>query len=305
MAYYPILKGLTGELDAVISEAPRILASGNVFPVIEPVGNHVAHINKILTAGVRLLLIANPTVGRFAHGLDSHHQALLLNPLVTPTLYVTAATTQGMITAFAAQHQRRAFFFRERPHHHANVVSSIASVAPEMILVRDGCITPIPGIGRDKHVIVEDRFHTRANADYLTAPDEFFTDRHQTIATNSGFAHFGDYSIVGDVFYDPGTVRIPGAAAIHIVYGIDAAPTQLNVHHYVVVKSASISQNNAILGAITAVVHDKPRLDGLFTHNDTPASRIWQTYLSPPKAPNFMVLKRLGIRQHLELMTHV
>jgi hypothetical protein len=304
VAYYPILKGLRAELDAVLAAAPLITPGNSVRPVIEPVGEHAPHINRILVAGVPILLIANPGVGPFVAGLNPQHQALLLNPAVLPTLYVGAATTPADVTAFSSLHMRRAFFFKERPHLYANVVSTIASVAPEVILIRDGCISPIAGLGRDRHVMVEDRFHTRQNATYAATPDEFFTDRHRTILANRDFAHFGDYSIVGDIYYDPDSVRIPGAAAIHIVYGIDAAPSQLNVHHYVVVIGA-ISRNNAIIGAIQAVVNDKPRIDGLCAHNDTPASNVWQTYLHPPKATSFTKLKEISIRHHLELMTRV
>lgn len=133
-------------------------------------------------------------------------------------------------------------------------------------------------------------------ADYAILDDEFFepADWYQQVDNFSGF---GDYSMVGHVYFDKG---MPSRAiALHLIYV--TADGTLRVHHFVSDSNERMSgQKDKFFEALKKmVVWTDASIRGL---NRTPALQTLLEYDQQTKFPGLGMVKKLSLMHHFQLM---
>jgi hypothetical protein len=174
-------------------------------------------------------------------------------------------------------------------------VATISEVSPRFVLFQSS----VSAETRDEfdhgaRVLIEDHFVQRNNADYPAS--ETFSDRHLgTMATN--YEHFGDYSIVGDIYKESG--GLPMAVAIHYMASRGTG-RPLDLHHYVsdqVETRGNVEEK--FLEAVNKLIAEIPSLGAA---NRTSATEEFEHLHATRHAPHLGVLKKLGLKQHFELI---
>ncbi len=306
--YFPFLRGKQNELMALRELANDIAESGRVVPIIEPVKDNATtriSLDRYVEASMPFLLICNPDYGDFANQPQQLYDTLITEALLegdgnwTPALILRGNSSATAISAFLERYEEyevalvyyglpaspsaRALLNDERIPNHVFVGNSVGAAY----------INTIPEARR---VMVEDRFQRQPrNADY---PDrEFFTDWN-TVEGNPGRLDFGDFSIVGDDYSENGGPAY--AVAVHHIHFQQGASGPLDVSHFIS-DSNETTANVAgkVIEAVEKLVEalDEPRLP-----NETEACNEYREMADTQVSRGLGYLKRLSIKQHLEVM---
>lgn len=308
--YFPVLRGKLHELNAVLAVARKLVAAGNVVPIIEPVRARWTDINKILDTGLRLGLIVNPQHGiystpgprsrRVPVRLPAVARTTFRRPEARPTFLVTTNTAAALTRTFENVHGQRPHFvyIRRRPKDQA-VLTLVNATPPNRMLVRKRAVRTVPPRIRNVDVVATYR-RAAANADYPF--EESFSLRPMDIATDSDFAHYGDYSIEGARYRGDGGGGQPARnVALHIIYSTAGARSELRICHYV---SPALEDFEAMCReALASLVADVPRLRRASPANDTIALREMVAHHLSDDTYSLGEAKEMAIRHHLELMT--
>lgn len=137
--------------------------------------------------------------------------------------------------------------------------------------------------------------------------DSTFSDRYATIASDPDYAHFGDFSVIGDVAPKKGGGQ-PYAIAVHYIYATGKTPaTPLHVAHYVSQSGRGFKGDAAgkIREASALLTSNIPRMRRRNAINVTAATADFAFYASPNNTTNPERMKRLAIKHHLFLMTNL
>ncbi|MDO8434348.1 MAG: sce7725 family protein [Candidatus Binatus sp.] len=237
MSYFPVLRARQYELIA-LRELSDLLSDSLIVPVMEPItsGYLASNLPLFVEAGMEFCLIVNPRLPRSQPlTQDEVFNELVLDILdehqsFRPTLYVNGQTQPAEIQAFSSRYAplelERAYFLTSDPTY--DTTQAILDDEARYVLCRE-----ISGGTRNRfnwnlRVLIEDHFHPQNNADY--PPSESFSDRHLGSAATD-FAHFGDYSIIGDIFRETG--GLPFAVAIHYMTVRHHTGNALELRHYI------------------------------------------------------------------------
>lgn|GEM_PF-5540279 len=308
--YFPLLKNKQNELLAVQESTSALLASGNVFPVFELVRADERPLDAIANTGQNFGVIVNPHRGPLRNtGLTTGMRTLILRPEVLPIMRVKGKDRPQDINQFASRWPPRRGFLLTG---HLTVATEAAIIAtnPEYVLIqqRAGRVRtarPLTGLGRDRHVIIEENFNVQSSSRLYPA-DELFTDRNHTIASNPDFAHFGDFSIFGNRYSQGGQGAY--AIAAHHVYKNGTGSSPLHVSHYVSTYQQNVQGNEQpkIQQAVGMLVADLPRFSALNLRNSTTVCTVeYPGINSSAIMKTAGLLKRLALKHHLLLMTRI
>lgn len=303
MRYFPFLRGKQNELLAVSRLVARIVQSGRIIPIIEPVNDNATTQNSIrqfLEQSMSFLFISNPI-----HGATTNTAGQLLQGLmgssagnsVIPALYIDQATPRQAIETFKrtyASKFRLALIYRGEPQtkikedefeHHVFMPNRVRRQYRNAISPR-------------RRVIIDDPFYRRSrNAEYPNHP-EVFTDMN-TPGGNREKVDFGDFSIVGDYFADGGGPA--HAVALHHIHFRSNSSFSLDLTHFVSDRTTlTVDRPGKTLEAIGHLVK---ALRGL-TPNDTEACREYREIRRSGSARSLGYMKRLAIQHHLEVILH-
>ena len=307
--YFPILRGLLYELQAVRAVAPTLIAANNVFPVIEPVRPQWGRIDRILDEGLSVGVVWNPEVGdysapsgrarRVQQQLPAAAAATFARPECYPTLLLRGNTSAATVAAFHAQFARRPHLVlvSSAPRDPAIFPAALAHHPARLMVVRRAVHVGPPRA--DKVDVADSYVRQERNAGYPF--DEFFSDRPVTIFTDPSFESFGDYSTVGARFTEGGTQ--PNNVAIHLVYSTGGPRTELRIRHYV----SAPHPNQAAMRrqALGMLVADLPNLFAMTPLNETATIRELMAIHAIGGDLALGKAKEMAIRHHFELMTVV
>jgi hypothetical protein len=143
-------------------------------------------------------------------------------------------------------------------------------------------------------VLLDDKFKPQVkNADYLNAPDEFFSDDH-LYYEEDGYVGFGDFLTIGDDYAETGW--LPYAIAIHLTYRKDN--DTIWIRHFV---SDSNSDTTDVAGKFGEALD---KLVGFLNEQDinTKAANEFRTLHNTQHYPGLGSLKKLSIMNHIEIV---
>lgn len=237
MAYYPYFRGKQFELLA-IREKAELVAEANFIPVIEPVRESLAGLERALDAlngaGARAIVVINPKHGDYSEdgsAITGLMRDKYLELGFTPGVLLSDAMDPGSISALLDQ-----IGAPEVALIHAGFDNDVAvnsEIAKRGLSVMNVFIAKSTGVlyrrrfKQEPRVLIADGFVQEKNSNY---PDvERFTDLHVT-HPEQGFDGFGDFSIVGDHYSDSGGPA--WAVAIHITFVDLERDGEMFVYHF-------------------------------------------------------------------------
>jgi hypothetical protein len=310
--FFPLLRSKRHEVQAVKAVAAGLLHAGNVLPIFEPVAKDAwKNFKDTLDAGLTLALITNPMVGMYSIPRLGEQRVPVPMPLRASAAFnhvnaiwaflISDGTRASEVRAFTALRPgRKMFVVTDRPRATGNddPIAPAVESRPDYFVVCHHAINP--EMPRDINVDLEDAFQAQpVNIAYPA--DEFYSQRHITIANDLNYAHFGDYSIVGRLFRKGGGQA--NNVALHHVYTVGPRYSDLRIKHYV-------SQNDPDVAtmwydALTQLINDLPNLRALSPLNDTAVLQSYQAMYQNRAFPGLGMMKEFALRHHLLLMTTV
>lgn len=133
------------------------------------------------------------------------------------------------------------------------------------------------------------------NIDYLNIPEEKFTEEHR-FYQDDHFYGISDYTALPKDFIDGG--MLPYAVAIHMTY--EKNSDEIYVRHFV--SDTNDDQSNIQRKFFEAA----SKLKNFFSNKQkTPAIEALIQLLDDEKYPGLGVIKKLSIRNHMELMNRI
>lgn len=307
--YYPYLRGKQFELIAIrefVSQNPK---KGLVIPIIEPVKSSLNSLTMAVEAmqnnDFKFALVLNPSDGDFRRVSKDFLTEL-------PSL---APKSNKWIPAFLYQGNEK-FIMDEIKKKHLNDIMVIFKdgvsinpslttflTMPEIKYIVDGdtnhrAIKRIrKDIGPKSIIRLDNCFEERPrNIDYLPIEDELFTEEYWYYY-DDGFYGISDYTILPKKFSDGG--MLPYAIAIHVTYLKDEA---VYVRHFV--SDTNDDQSNIQRKFFEAT----RKLKEFFENNSIPKTNAIEALISlldEEKYPGLGVIKKLSIRNHMELIHQI
>lgn len=304
--YFPYLRGKQFELLALREIGNRI-NGGLISPILEPVKNSIDSLERALESlvanKINFSLVINPIHGDFKSdstdlidfidrklgGYDNFQLAIIVHSFINldeislllkrlsfdrsiSLVHKTRLNDMDALLAWVDDYDIKYNFFGES------------------FPVRRyrGIITP------DAKVLLEDRFKPQAkNADYLSIPDEFFSDDHLYFEED-GFIGFGDYLTIGDDYSESGF--LPFAVAIHLTYERDNG--QIWIRHFVSDSNSDSTDPAGKFGeALEKLVEF---IDEKEIH--TGAAEEFRQLYREERYPGLGSIKKLSIKHHLQLV---
>lgn len=303
--YYPYLRGKLHELAALRATAPQMAKSGKIVPVVEPVSEDPARLERaatdVLQAGIPFVLITNPQVGDLVGGADVLSlppvDALLKHTNLIPGFIVTTGTTAAEVHAFSNRYAKRPVCFVHLETPIAQLLPPVNShpLATTHIFAHTLATSYATNL-KGTLVRLSDNFNRmERNASY--PPDEFYSDDHLTFKGKK-LAAFSDFSIVGDFFSDAGGAA--HAVAIHLHH---AQPAGLWIRHFL---SDRVTGTADVAGKFGEAV---AKLDAFAALNPnvaaTAACAEFRQHHTNGHFPGLGTVKQLSIRHHIETLAAI
>lgn len=309
--YYPYLRGKQFELKALREIAQEDPNNAYLCPIIEPVKSSFNTLNiaikELKDGNMKFALVLTPMEGDFATDtIDvlENVQADLEGANWIPALIYKRNCRQleTMINGrdldnvcvifkegvdFEQDSELEAFLDNIRI---TKVVAANADVRVSMRKLRN----------MNKDIIrLDEKFHEqKRNVDYITTPEEQFTEE-PFYYSEDHFAGFSDYTTLPKNFVEGG--MLPYAIAIHFTY--KANQDMIYIRHFV--SDTNFDQSN-IQGKFAEA--GRKAVAFFAEHPEYFRSSAIQDlvdYINNGKYPGLGVLKKLSIKHHLQLVSHI
>lgn len=300
MIYYPYLRGRMYDLLALKELVEQRRLSQNVIPIIEPVRD-----SKELLQTVQTLIefqqpfsvIANPQVSVYGLNdtklfplpdlskLDFFHPSAILAADFSSDFVKTTGLQKSLL--IVKDYELLKAYQKTQVLKAVDKVL-IPDVARIQLLVADKAVKLVDPLTFVKHV-----------EDYQLLEDEFFEPADWNYQVDN-FSGFGDYSMVGHVYFDKG---MPSRAiALHLIYVTKTG--ELRIHHFVSDSNEKMSgQKEKFFEALNKMVlWCRQNISGL---NQTPALEKLLSYAQQDKFPGLGIIKKLSLMHHFELMSRL
>lgn len=297
MTYYPYFRGRMYDLLALKALAEQEQLGSKIIPIIEPVRD-----SKELQQTVQTLIdkqqpfsvIANPQVS--VYGLNNTKLYPLPPTADLPFYHPSAILAADFSSAFLSTgpNQTSLLIADNVPLLKAFQHTRLLQHVGGLLVPNDARLQQLAG---DRAISLTDPLTFRAHvADYAELTDEFFTAANW-VTPPFGTQGYGDYSMVGSVYFDKG---MPSRAiALHVIYATSTG--QLRIHHFVSDSNESMrGQKQKFFEALHKLTTWAPtHLRGL---NRTPALLELLAYETGNKFPGLGTVKKLSLMHHLQLM---
>ncbi len=305
--YYPYLRGKQFELIA-LRESIEFLKDGKIIPIIEPVKNTVAGLEKTLDilveAHIKSWLILNPQVGEFK---DRQFLLPILfnNEFVNPALIITTKTISSEIRDILENNDvtfDRDYFLIINSLPDDGILDTIITNERVSRIVIDSSINKrrllrVNGAISSKLISLQDVFLAKhRNKDYLEIESEFFSDEYKFFKVD-GFIGFSDYLTIGGDYSESGS--LPFAVSIHLTFLNESC---IKVAHFV---SDTNDDRTDTAGKYLEALN---KLIDFVNKNKIPRTKainIFEELQIKKHYPGLGTLKKLSIMNHLELMSNI
>lgn len=312
--YYPYLRGKQYELLALRDFSLENQNNEKIVPVIEPVKQQVNGLNLAMSAlmdnGMKFAVILNPTDGDFKHPNVNNDIIGGLVPL--------ADNREHWIPAYLYKGNAERLLAHAEIHNLHNLMI----VFPSGVDVNDDGVMDFLSNERIAYVVtgnlgnnrsargrllrlgkdiisLENRFQEKArNADYANAVDEQFSEDFAYYRDDK-LAGFSDYTPLAKDFIEGG--MLPYAIAIHLTY--QRSDDQIYVHHYV--SDSNFDQSNIRGKFFEAASKIAPFYDGGGYLRTSAVEELIRRSASEDGFPGLGYIKKLSVKNHLELINHI
>ena len=312
--YYPYLRGKQFELLALREFSREFENNHRIVPIIEPVKKQVNGLNaaalSMIENGMKFAVILNPSDGDYRHtGIDND---ILMS--------ITALTDDrdNWIPAYIYKHNGKTLLDHAKQNNLSNLMiifPSGADVNDEELmefLSKDEVAFVVSGnlsnnrsargrlLRLGKALIsLEDRFNERPrNADYANEVDEIFSEDFAYYQDDK-LAGFADYTPMAKDFIEGG--MLPYAIAIHLTY--QKSDDQIFVHHFV--SDNNFDQSNIRGKFHEAAVKIAPFFNNNGLFHTSAVDELIRRADSDDGYPGLGYIKKLSVKNHLELITHI
>lgn len=312
--YYPYLRGKQFELLALREFSNEYKNNSKIVPIIEPVKKQVNGLNaaalSMIENGMKFAVILNPSDGDYKHtGVDND---------ILMSLTALTDDRDNWIPAYIYKHNGKTLLDHAKQNNLLNLMiifPSGADVNDEELmefLSKDEVAFVVSGnlsnnrsargrlLRLGKALIsLEDRFNERPrNADYANEVDEIFSEDF-AYYKEDGLAGFADFTPMAKDFIEGG--MLPYAIAIHLTY--QKSDDQLFVHHFV--SDNNFDQSNIRGKFHEAAVKIAPFFNNNGLYHTSAVDELIRRADSDDGYPGLGYIKKLSVKNHLELITHI
>ena len=312
--YYPYLRGKQFELLALREFSSEFENNHTIVPIIEPVKKQVNGLNaaalSMIENGMKFAVILNPSDGDYRHtGIDND---------ILMRLTAWTDDRDNWIPAYIYKHNGKTLLNHAKQNNLSNLMiifPSGADVNDEELmefLSKDEVAFVVSGnlsnnrsargrlLRLGKALIsLEDRFNERPrNADYANEIDEIFSEDF-AYYKEDGLAGFADFTPMAKDFIEGG--MLPYAIAIHLTY--QKSDDQLFVHHFV--SDNNFDQSNIRGKFHEAAVKIAPFFNNNGLYHTSAVDELIRRAESDDGYPGLGYIKKLSVKNHLELITHI
>lgn len=312
--YYPYLRGKQFELLALREFSNEYKNNSKIVPIIEPVKKQVNGLNaaalSMIENGMKFAVILNPSDGDYKHtGVDND---------ILMSLTALADDRDNWIPAYIYKHNGKTLLDHAKQNNLLNLMiifPSGADVNDEELmefLSKDEVAFVVSGnlsnnrsargrlLRLGKALIsLEDRFNERPrNADYANEVDEIFSEDF-AYYKEDGLAGFADFTPMAKDFIEGG--MLPYAIAIHLTY--QKSDDQIFVHHFV--SDNNFDQSNIRGKFHEAAVKIAPFFNNNGLYHTSAVDELIRRADSDDGYPGLGYIKKLSVKNHLELITHI
>ena len=312
--YYPYLRGKQFELLALREFSREFENNHTIVPIIEPVKKQVNGLNaaalSMIENGMKFAVILNPSDGDYKHtGIDND---------ILMSLTALTDDRDNWIPAYIYKHNGKTLLDHAKQNNLLNLMiifPSGADVNDEELmefLSKDEVAFVVSGnlsnnrsargrlLRLGKALIsLEDRFNERPrNADYANEVDEIFSEDF-AYYQDDRLAGFADFTPMAKDFIEGG--MLPYAIAIHLTY--QKSDDQIFVHHFV--SDNNFDQSNIRGKFHEAAVKIAPFFNNNGLYHTSAVDELIRRADSDDGYPGLGYIKKLSVKNHLELITHI
>ncbi len=308
--YLPYLRGKQFELLALRELCPLMSQHLlKISPIIEPVKNTSALVNcfkSLRSSDINFNVIVNPEVGDMVASTGdilSKIQHLLAGYENFQFAIIIGQTTDFDRLFYTFEqldfpNPRFTYIHNEMAPNIEKIQADFGSLGPTRFNVFNFTKTSrrYPrDFEQTTRVTLEDYFSSLSkNSAYLPQNDSHFSDEYR-FYKEEGYAGFGDFLTIGDVYIDSG--RLPWAVAIHISY-LDFSTGNVRIKHFV---SDTNDDQTDVAGKFSEANSKLVAwCDAKNIH--TVAVNKFRELLRKDHFPGLGTVKKLSIMNHIELM---
>ncbi|MFC6176516.1 sce7725 family protein [Companilactobacillus huachuanensis] len=300
MIYFPYLRGRMYDLLALKELCEQEQLSSKIVPIIEPVRD-----SKELQQTVQTFIdhrqpfsvIANPQVSVYGLNDTKLYPLPAVNNL--GFYYPSAILAADFSSDFVETVKNQQSLLISKNYELLKAYKDTAVLqAVDKVLIPD--VARMHKLVDHKAALLTDPLtFVRHVEDYADLEDEFFqpADWYHQVGNYDGF---GDYSMVGHVYFDKG---MPARAiALHLIYVTKDGT--LRIHHFVSDSNEKMSgQKDKFFEALRKMINwCSENIQGI---NDTPALKELLSYGQGDKFPGLGMVKKLSLMHHFELMNRL
>jgi hypothetical protein len=307
--YFPYLRCKQFELLALNEMSSIIGQSKAVSPILEPVkkstNSFVRTLENLKNNEVNFTIIINPIYGEFVSNtsgiISMINQNLSNYNNFQIGIIINQFTNLDFITSQLSQiepDRSLTLIHKER----VNDIEALSQWVNNYNLKYNLYSENFPVrryrdiITAGTKVLLDDKFKPQVkNADYLNAPDEFFSDDH-LYYEEDGYVGFGDFLTIGDDYAETGW--LPYAIAIHLTYKKNN--DTIWIRHFV---SNSNSDTTDVAGKFGEALD---KLVGFLNEQDinTKAANEFRALHNTQHYPGLGSLKKLSIMNQIEIINN-
>ena len=306
--YFPYLRGKQFELIALREFAIQYPNTEQIIPIIEPVKSTF---NGLTTAArimfeqnLRFALVLNPADGdfkRITKDILSEISILSENMEKWIPTFLYQNNGETILSAIQDQELNNVMVIFKNGIDISDSILNFLSHSQIQYIVNGDPNSRITmrrlSLLENKRIIRLDNCFAEQprNVDYLNIPEDKFTEQHR-FYSDDHFYGISDYTALPKDFIDGG--MLPYAVAIHMTY--EKNQDEIYVRHFV--SDTNDDQSNIQRKFFEAAT----KLKYFFTdRTKTTAINELITLLDDEKNPGLGVIKKLSIKNHIELMNSI
>jgi hypothetical protein len=302
--YFPYLRGRQFELIALREYASQRGDKNNILPIIEPVKSTFNSMKlalpKLVDGNVKFALILNPQDGDFKKINEKIEVVEKLNDELKDL--------SKWIPAYRLNNNYKDILSQITKYSYVNVMlictentdtddenfTALALMDNVKYIVSKENRTLKRKLRGKDFIILSDNFKAqKRNSDYLTMPEEKFTEEH-LFYKEDGYYGFSDYTTLVSDFIEGGAA--PYAVAIHLTYKKENE--EIWIKHFT--SNTNDDQSN-IQGKFAEAA--KKAVEFLNSNNiHYNASNELRNYYNNGDYPGLGMVKKISIKNHLELI---
>lgn len=308
--YYPFLRGRQFELIALREYASEYKGDNKITPIIELVkktfNNVKLALPKLIAGNVKFALILNPKVGDIDNSIDILEELkeelkdiskwipalIVTNDYIEIEKYIVDKhLLEVMLICTERTDTSNPNFERLMLSEKIKYIVSEENKSLKRSLAKSGK-------KGDKQIIrLDDKFKPlQRNKDYLEIGEEKFTEEHMFFE-DDGYNGFSDYTVLRSDFLDGGGAA--WAVSIHLTY--KKQNEEIWIKHFTSDTNDSIANIQGKFAEAAKKAVNFLNSEGINTNS---ADEL-RKYVEEAKYPGLGMVKKISIKNHLELINNV